>query len=198
MKKIQQLLFCLFAFVGIVAFSASAACAQSAASATTPEKNTINWLTIQQAVEATQKNPKKIMVFLETSWCGWCKKMKNTTFTDSLVVDYLNQNFYMVRFDAESKDPVKIGENEFTFVDGGNGRGAHQMAIALLENKMSFPSSVVLNSDLSKTAIIPGYVPAETFQKILVFFGEGFFEKGIKWEDFMTQEVKIKSYIKKT
>ena len=32
----------------------------------------IQWMTLEQAFAATQKEPRKIMVDVYTGWCGWC------------------------------------------------------------------------------------------------------------------------------
>jgi len=78
-----------------------------AQSATKTAKATkINWLTLEEAQELNKTNPKKIMVDLYTEWCGPCKMMMRQTFTDPQLINYINQNFYAVKFNAESQAPV--------------------------------------------------------------------------------------------
>ena len=61
----------------------------------------IQWLTMEEAYEKTQKEPKKILVDVYTDWCGWCKVMDRGTFRDEKVVAYVNEHYYAVKFDAE-------------------------------------------------------------------------------------------------
>jgi thiol-disulfide isomerase/thioredoxin len=57
-------------------------------------------MSIEEAVEAQKKEPKKIMMDVYTKWCGPCKMMMANTFTNADVIEYLNAN-YAVKFDAE-------------------------------------------------------------------------------------------------
>ncbi len=51
---------------------------------------TIQWMTWTEAVARNREQPKKIFVDVYTEWCGWCKKMDQTTFQDPKVVAFLN------------------------------------------------------------------------------------------------------------
>jgi len=68
----------------------------------------INWLTLEEAQALNKTTPKKIMVDLYTEWCGPCKRMMQETFTDPQLIKYLNENFYAVKFNAESQAPVNF------------------------------------------------------------------------------------------
>jgi thioredoxin-related protein len=57
----------------------------------------IDWMTIEEAEQANKKEPRKIFVDVYTNWCGWCKKMDKTTFSDSLVQKYGKEKFYFVK-----------------------------------------------------------------------------------------------------
>jgi len=121
----------------------------------------INWMTWDEAVEANKKEPKKIFIDLYTDWCGWCKKMDKTTFIDADIVKEMNAYFYAVKFDAEQKEVITFNESEFKFVNAGR-RGVHQLAYALVDGKMSYPSFVMLDENFERIVKSPGYkqVPA--------------------------------------
>ena len=40
----------------------------------------INWMTLEEAQAANQKNPKKIFMDMYTSWCGPCKNVRSQYF----------------------------------------------------------------------------------------------------------------------
>ena len=41
-----------------------------------------------------------------TDWCGWCKRMDATTFENPAIAKYMSENFYCVKFNAESQKEV--------------------------------------------------------------------------------------------
>lgn len=141
----------------------------------------IEWLTWDEAIAKNEKNPKKIFIDVYTDWCGWCKRMDASTFKDKKVVNYMNENFYAVKFNAEMKEDIVYKEHTFKFVDSGR-RGYHQLAAALLENKMSYPSFVAMDEKVDRITIIPGYRDANGMLPILQFIG------GNKYKSMSYQE----------
>lgn len=66
----------------------------------------IQWMTLEEAQAAAKKSPKKLLVDMYTPWCGPCKMMDRGTFKDPKVVQHVNKNYYAVKFNAESADPI--------------------------------------------------------------------------------------------
>ncbi len=151
----------------------------------------VNWLTVEEAMKKNQQEPRKIFVDIYTDWCGWCKRMDKTTFTHPVIVDYLNNKFYAIKFDAESKEPVKFSNK--TFVNEGKGkRPTHQFAIALLQGKMSYPSTAYLDEKMQYLGAVPGYKTPQQLEEILAFFATGAYNEQ-KYSEFLeTFESKIK------
>jgi thioredoxin-related protein len=142
----------------------------------------INWLSWEEAIELNKENPKKIFVDVYTEWCGWCKRMDATTFSDPDVVEYMNAHFYAVKLDAEMKENITFNDQEFKFVKQGK-RGVHTLAYSLLEGKMSYPSFVTLNEKYSRIAISPGYKKPGDLIKELRFAAEEKY-KDESWNDY--------------
>jgi len=133
------------------------------------EKGTakINWVTWAQMQEAQKKNPKKVFVDIYTDWCGWCKRMDKTTFENPLIIQYLNDNFYAIKFDAETKDELFFKEKKY----GSNGK-FNDLAVLLMNNQMSFPTSVYLDEKLTPlTPPIGSYLDPKQLEVILNYFG---------------------------
>lgn len=143
----------------------------------------IQWMGFEEAIAASEKQPKKIFIDVYTEWCGWCKKMDKTTFMDPEVVKYMNEAYYPVKFDAESNETVHFQGMEFVKVMTSPGKGVHQLAAALLQNKLSYPSYVILDEDQKLLQVIPGYQEAKTFLPVLHFFGDDAF-KTTPWPTF--------------
>ena len=144
----------------------------------------VKWYTFAQAVELQKKKPKPIMVDVYTSWCGPCKMMSANTFGNEILAKYINENFYPVKFNAETRDTVRF--NGVTFANKnpiGTQRPVHDFAISILDSKLMYPSIVFLNEDIKKIQTITGYYKADQFEPILKFFGSGKY-KDTKWEDY--------------
>jgi len=123
------------------------------------KKNTdgsITWITIDQA--ATLKNDDKKLYFVDlyTDWCGWCKVMDKKTFTDNEVIEYLDQNFHNVKFNAEQTAAVNWEGKEYIYKQGGR-KGIHELAPLLLNNRLSYPSFAVLDENRNPIKVIVGY-----------------------------------------
>ena len=148
-----------------------------------PKIDKIKWYSFEDAYQLSKKKPKKIFVDVYTDWCGWCKRMDADTFTNPIIIDYMNQNFYCVKLDAERKDTVIIDNH--TFINQNpTRRGSHQLAIDLLQGNMSYPSYVFLAKQRSKLGVIPGYRQAKEFEVLLHYFGDGAYENQIPFDDF--------------
>lgn len=125
---------------------------------TSQSKGKVNWMTFEEAIAANKVNPKKIFIDVYTGWCGWCKKMDAGPFSDSTVAAYMNENFYCVKFDAESKDTVYYKDNKFYFMPQYK---AHALAISLLDGNMSYPTYVVLTEKEQRLKIMKGYMEVD-------------------------------------
>lgn len=131
----------------------------------------LQWTSINELEVAVGHSPKKVLIYVTTSWCGWCKKMKQTTFTDSQLIDYLNKNFHLVKLDGEEKEVLTFKGFEFKYVAGGR-RGYNEMTKALLDGRLSYPSFVFLDEKLDRITIAPGYRDVEGLMSLSRFIIE--------------------------
>ncbi|WP_435353337.1 thioredoxin family protein [Emticicia sp. SJ17W-69] len=139
-----------------------------------PKKHEVEWLTLQEAYLRTQKEPRKTIIDVYTAWCGWCKVMDKQTYTNPELIDYLNKNFYMVKLDAESKQDIIIGNSKYVFDEKS---GANQAAVALLQGKMSYPTTVFLDTQYNMIQPLPGYLDAKAFHQIVTYLGGDYNKK---------------------
>jgi len=146
------------------------------------QKKEVKWYTFEEAVELNQKEPRKIFIDVYTDWCGWCKKMDANTFTHPTIAKILNEHYYAVKFDAESRDTIVFAGQQF-INEGSSNRSPHQLAVALLQGKMSYPSVAYMNENNQLLTAVPGYYTPERLESILRFFAEDAF-KSKSFEEF--------------
>ncbi len=145
----------------------------------------VKWMSFEEAVQKSKTEKRKIFIDVYTDWCGWCKVMDKNTFHDPKVAKLLNEKFYPVKFNAEQREDVVFNGTTFKFIEYG-ARGTHQLAAALLNNKLSYPTVVFLDEDFKMIGPLPGYREAPEFHKIAQFIG-GDFYKTLKLEDWESQ-----------
>ena len=180
MKKVLFIALAAIAVGLVYAFSPKNDTAASAAKASA--QGEIAWMTWDEAIKANEKAPKKIFIDFYTDWCGWCKKMDKSTFVDPGVVDYVNKNFYAVKFNAEQKEDVVFNGTTFSWTAGGR-NGFHRLAYELLDGRLGYPSYVYLTPTYERILISPGYKDAPMLQKELKFVSEEHYTK-TSWDQF--------------
>ena len=147
------------------------------------QKSKVKWYTVQEAEKLAAKTPKPIFIDTYTDWCGWCKKMDNETVTNDVIVNLLNEKFYPVKFDAEGNESVTfLGQ---TFVNDGKAGKAHQLAVALLQGQLSYPTVVFLTQKDGKFGVtpVPGFKQPKDMELLLSFFADKAYETE-KWDDY--------------
>lgn len=119
---------------------------------TTPLKQEIEWLTFEQLSDSLEVRPKKVIINFHTDWCTYCRKMYREVFTNPKIVKTINESYYAVSFDAESRDSVYFDGQWFTNTEATNRRrGFHELARLLgsRNGKISVPTTLFLNPDFS-------------------------------------------------
>ncbi|MCQ2974444.1 MAG: DUF255 domain-containing protein [Bacteroidales bacterium] len=130
------------------------------------QNNSIKWLTFEEAEKLDSAEHRPFLIDVYTDWCGWCKRMSATTFANPNIANYINKNFYPIKFDAETSDTIIYGGKEYI-----NEGKANNLAIKLLNGRLSYPTIVYIDRD-SNVAPIPGYMEPKDIEPLLVYFAE--------------------------
>src|SRR5688572_33472276 len=101
------------------------------------ETGLVKWLSFKEAQEKNKELKKPFLIDLYTDWCGWCKHMMKTTYSNQGIADYINANFYPVKFNAEGKDTVEYNGKIYNPMYGGS--KTHELAIKFLGERQSYP-----------------------------------------------------------
>ena len=139
----------------------------------------VKWYTIEEAVRLSGEEPRIMVIDVYTDWCGWCKRMDATTFSDPEVAGMLNSHFYPVKLNAEGKADVVIGDRTYKFVDNG-GRGYHEIAAIVTQGRLSYPTISYVDGQGRVLAAAPGYKTADQFKVYLSYYSS----EAYKTKDF--------------
>lgn len=119
----------------------------------------IQWMTMNEALEAQKEQPKKIIMDVYTHWCGPCKLLDKNTFSNKDVIEFINTNYYPVKFNAEGTEEITYQDFTYTnpnYQPARKGRNAtHFFADAL--RLQGYPSLVFFEENGDLIQALPGY-----------------------------------------
>ena len=141
----------------------------------------IHWVSIEEAEKLNKKEPRKIFIDLYTNWCGWCKRMDATTFQDPFIVNYLNNKYYAVKFNAETRDTINFNGKTFIFKPELR---ANEFAYTVMQGQIKgYPTSVYLDEHFTVLTSVASFLTAEQIEPLLKYFGEGDYKK-MNWDNY--------------
>lgn len=156
------------------------------------KEHKINWMSIEEAQEAMKKEPRKIMIDVYTQWCGPCKMLDKNTFSNNDLATYVNDNYYAVKFDAETPDDVVFKGQTFSnpdYVPNKPGRnGVNQFSRALQVS--AYPTVVFLDENLNMLMPLRGYRTPQQMEVFLkVFASDEYknFQTSAEWEKYQNE-----------
>jgi uncharacterized protein YyaL (SSP411 family) len=136
------------------------------------QKPKVDWKTVAVADSAKQLKP--VLIDLYTTWCGWCKVMDKKTYTNRELAAYVNEKFYAVKYDAESKAAIKWKGRTFMYSPAYK---VNEFAVFLTKGQLAFPTTVIIPADGSEPQAIAGYLKPQDMELILKYFGDDTYKK---------------------
>ena len=137
------------------------------------ENEKINWLPINEVEAKFKLSPKPILVDLYTDWCYWCKVMDSRTYQNEKVIAYINEHFYAVKLNAETRDTISWDNKFYSY----NARyKINQFTLFATKSRLQFPSTIIFTR-VNDPVSIPGYLRTGDIESILKYFGEGNYNK---------------------
>ena len=128
----------------------------------------INWLSFEELEDSLAIKPKKVFIDFYTDWCTYCRKMDKVVFTKPAVIEALNEEYYAVRFNAETDLSVNFGGQEFSNDQLGKSRTpVHQIAqlLATREGRFTAPTLVFLDESFKVTSRYFTYMDSKQLLK---------------------------------
>jgi len=154
----------------------------------------INWMSFEEAQKAQKKEPRKIFVDAYTVWCGPCKMLDKNTFHNKDVADYVNENYYAVKFNAEGNETINFNGETYTnpgYDTSKKGRNS-QHELSGHFGIRAYPTLIYLDEEGNLLAPIPGYQTPTQLELYLKFFESDYY-KNVKtsedWEAYTSSFV---------
>ncbi len=169
---------------GIVAL-----CMLSARQGLAQPKQTVNWISWEEALELSKVEKKKILLNVYSKECSSCRRMEQITYTHPAIVEYLNEHFYAVKFNSESKQVIRIENKSFKYTRK-SGNTFHEFTAFVTNGGMSTPTSAFFSEDHDLLQPIPGYKNPTSFEIILTYYG-GDHYKRTPWSMYVESYVPI-------
>lgn len=153
----------LLMFLGFLLLTTHMACAYD-------KKNDagIHWMSFEEAEAKMKEHPKKVIIDLYTSWCGWCKVMDKKTYSNDSLIRYVNENYYAIKFDAEQKTPVTFKGKKWEYSAQNR---ANELAVQLMQGRMSYPTTIFMDEGFENAQPLAGYLELFQMETILKYIG---------------------------
>lgn len=144
--------------------------------------DTIQWESIE-GISNLSGADKKILVFIYTDWCKWCKEMEGNSFNDPQVSDFVNEHFTAVKFNGEINQEIAFKNKTYRLKKEDN-KLFHELTSEFNRGNVSYPSLVFLDTELNTIQAINGYRNREDLIKILKYI-EGEYYKKTSWNNYL-------------
>lgn len=142
----------------------------------------VKWYSIGEAIELAQTAPRVLVIDVYTDWCGWCKRMDASTFSNPEIAEIMNREFYPVKLNAEGKADIVLGDRTYKFVDNGR-RGYHELAAIVTRSRLSYPTLAYVDAGGKILTVAPGYKGPDQLKVFLAYFSNETY-KNTDWDSF--------------
>jgi thioredoxin-related protein len=146
------------------------------------ENGLVGWLSFQDAQEKNKIQNKPFLIDIYTDWCGWCKHMMKTTYSNPGLATYINTHFYPVKFNAETKDTIEYNGRLYKPLSP-QPRSPHELAVKFLGEKLSYPSTMFVTNNFEYNLLTQGYLEDKKIEPLLVFMVENAWQNTV-YEEF--------------
>ena len=124
-----------------------------------------DWTSLPDALKEASALDSKIMVFVYTEWCGYCRRMIQETFQDDNVLGYLGEEFQSVLINAESTEEVDL-----------DGQVVTEAQLAQALGVSGFPTIIFMEPTGKYITRLPGYLEPSDYMCVLSYIGSDSYE----------------------
>src|SRR5690606_5618067 len=133
----------------------------------------LNPIPIGELTDSMRTHPKPALILITTNWCTYCRMQQHQLNRSRELQDALSQ-VYFTELDAETKAELTFNGQTYRFVPTGVATGSHELAFALgnIDNRLAFPTWVLLNEHFEIIFKFPGVIKAGELSHLLEAIGK--------------------------
>lgn len=136
----------------------------------------LNPTALDTALKSAKESGKKVLIDVYAEWCPYCEKMHTEVYTETGIIEAVNEHFYLVKINIESENEVNFLGNRMT-----------ESEFAKMLNSSSLPTTFFMNSSGELLGMQPGLLPADVFEDLLTFVGSDSFES-LSFEEYRNRD----------
>ena len=123
---------------------------------------------IGELTDSIRLRPKPALILISTNWCTYCA-MQKAQLKKSREFREAGSYLYYSELDAETKQELVFNDKTYRFVPTGVATGSHELAFALgeIDNRLSFPTWVLLNEHFEIVFRFPGILKSRELSALL-------------------------------
>ncbi len=152
-------------------------------------QESLQWYAIDKVEQAAKKTHKKVLIEVFTNWSDGFRQLERNALNQQQIINYLNERFLTVKFDAETRSEVNFRSKAYHFVSQ-SGVGFNELASELLQGQMVYPTLVFLDENMNLIQTIQ-YRSPEQFEMIITYFGDDNHKK-MPWKKYEQNYIPMK------
>ena len=146
----------------------------------------VKWMTMNDALAAQKKEPRKILLKGYTESCPNCKWMDKYAFSKADIATYINNNYYPVKFDVEGKEPItykgkSYGNKQYKKFPGAQHEFAEAMQI------FEYPTLIFFDEKANVINPVPGKMGPKKLEVYITMLADDTYKSittGQDWADY--------------
>ena len=123
---------------------------------------------ISELTDSMRLHPKPALILISTDWCAYCR-IQRSQLKKSRALQSAAPAAYFSEFDAEMNQTLVFNDTTYRFMPTGRSIGSHELAFALgnINNRLTFPTWVLLNENFEIIFQFPGVLKAGELSMLL-------------------------------
>ncbi len=135
---------------------------------TSPSQNLV-YTNFQELAGKMKIDPKPVIIKLYTNWCTYCKLQDEQLKNRDTLSAYIQKNFYILNFNAESREDVAFNNTVYKFKPQGLSGGINELTLSLAREtkELSYPYWVILDDKYNIRTWHQGYLKNKNLMLLL-------------------------------
>lgn len=146
----------------------------------------VEWMTMNEALTAQKNEPRKILFKAYTQSCPNCKWMDKHAFAKAEIAQFINTNYYPVKFDVEGKEPItykgkNYGNKQYKKFPGAQHEFAEVMKI------FEYPTLIFYDEKANIINPVPGKMGPRKLEVYITMLADDTYKSirtGQDWADY--------------